>query len=188
MQRIPPFDRKINDRHVDRAYQREDGGRLVGTTWIVDRGGKRQIAQIKEKQDQFRSQACVPYPPRAPGWPAPECTGPQRDECHQGTGRRQRVRHHRRQACIECQADTGPERHDHVDEHRHPRRRHMDENDAIGVALLKVRGRGEQRNVQADHRENDGDPHEPGHHFSGQRIEGLRRGILQPVHIANLFK
>ena len=55
-----------------------------------------------------------------------------------------------RQARIQYQADRGPQRHHHVQEHRHPGRRDVDKNDAVGLALLGVGGRDHEADVQAD--------------------------------------
>ena len=53
---------------------------------------------------------------------------------------------------LNAEPDAGPERHHDVDEHRHPGRRHVDEDDPVGLALLRVGGRDEEADVQARRR------------------------------------
>ncbi len=57
----------------------------------------------------------------------------------------------------------------------------MDEDDAVGVALLGV-GRGDpQAQVQADRAQDHGRDRKPRHHPPRQRIKALRRGVFEPV-------
>ena len=97
---------------------------------------QRDEAEVQEQQDQFRGEARVPDPPGAPGRLAPQRAGPQRDEGEQRAGGRERRGHHAREARVERQAEPGPAGHHQVEEHRHPGRRHVDEDDAVGLALL----------------------------------------------------
>ena len=65
------------------------------------------------------------------------------------------LRHHRRQPRVEDQPDARPRTPSQIEEHRHPRRRHVDEDDAVGLALLRVGGRDEEADPEAATREHD---------------------------------
>src|SRR5204862_117658 len=86
------------------------------------------------------------------------------------------------QARVERQADRRPERHDDIEEHRHPCRRHVDEDDAVGLALLRVGRRDEEADVEARERQRRGEHRADARDLPGEREEGLRRGVPEPVH------
>src|SRR5439155_10689380 len=58
------------------------------------------------------------------------------------------ARHHAREPGVEREPQSRPERHDQIEEHRHPGRRNVNEDDAIGLALLSVGGSDEESEVQ----------------------------------------
>ena len=62
----------------------------------------------------------------------------------------------------------------------------MDEDNAVGITLLKVGRRDEESDVQADADRRKCSDRKPRDHPPGQRKERLRRRILEPVnsHIA----
>ena len=79
VQRVPPVDRELDDRQVDRADQAQDRGGARAARRIVERVVERDVAEIEEEQDQDRGEARVPHPERAPHRLAPEAAGDQRD-------------------------------------------------------------------------------------------------------------
>ena len=82
---------------------------------------------------------------------------------------------------VEGQPESCPESHDQIDEHRHPRCRNVQKDDAIAFALLGI-SRGDQKtNGQTGNAEERRQRPEPGNHFAGQRIESLRAGESVPV-------
>ena len=64
----------------------------------------------------------------------------------------------------------------------------MDEDNAIGVALLKIGRSDEESDVQADADQRERGGGKPRNHPPCQRVEGLWRRILEPVdaHEAHL--
>ena len=142
---------------------------------VVDRGAQRDVAQVEEQQDQRGGQPRVPDPVGSPGGATPQGTGPQRNEGHQRAGRCDRLGHHRRQPGVEGQADAGPEGHRHVQEHRHPGRRHMDVDDPVRIALLGVGRRHEEADVQPGDGEQGSQHGEQRHQFPGQWVKHVRR-------------
>src|SRR5207247_10028750 len=108
---------------------------------------ERHEAEIEEEQDQLRSQARVPYPPSAPGGLSPEGASPEREKRKERAGGRNRARHHAREPGVERETESRPERHAQVEEPRHPGCRNVDEDDAIGLALLGVGGCAEKTDV-----------------------------------------
>src|SRR3954466_15786287 len=95
------------------------------------------------------------------------------------------MRHHRRQPGIEHQTDAGPERHDRINEHRHPGSRHMNENNPVRLTLLEIGWREEKCDIQADQPEQRGKRSEPRQHLASQRVKSLWGGILEPAHVLN---
>ena len=138
MQGVPPFDREIDHRHVDHADQCKEAAGPVATARVVDGGLECQHGEVQEQQDQLRRQPRIPHPPGAPHRLAPQGAGPERQEGEHGAGRHQCLRHHERQAGVHHQPHRTPERHHDVDQHRHPRGRHVQENDAVAFALLEI--------------------------------------------------
>ena len=108
VQRVPPVDRELDDRHVDRADQRQDRRRAraprPGSSTVAP---QRDHAEIHQEQHQHRGQPRVPHPIGAPHRPAPQRAG---DEAEQGEGRadrRRRLARRRRRAdgaTPECRA------------------------------------------------------------------------------------
>jgi hypothetical protein len=143
VQGVPPLDREIDDRNVHHADQRQDGAGLVGPARIVDRRLQGDEADVEEEQDQFRGQARVPHPPGAPHRLAPQGAGPQREESIRAPvgASAEAIMPDRR--VLKASPMAGPEGHHQVDEHRHPRGRHVQEDDPVAFALLRV-GRREQ--------------------------------------------
>ena len=88
MQRVPPIDRELDDRDVDGADQREDGGGAAGAARLLDRLPQRDQAEIEQEQHQHRGEPRVPHPIGAPHRLAPERAGDQRDEGEGGADRR----------------------------------------------------------------------------------------------------
>ena len=119
---------------------------------IVERLVERDVAEVEEEQDQHRGQARVPDPEGAPHRLAPEAAGDQRDRGERRADRRRSARRDLGQRMAPDQPDDARPRHHRVDHQRHPRRRHVDEHDPIGLALLVVRRRDQQGEVQADQR------------------------------------
>ena len=188
MQRVPQVDRKIDDRHVDRADQHQDRAGAVGTVLVLDGAGQRHVAKIHEQQDQRRGHPGVPGPVGAPGGLAPQRAGPQRDGRHQRPGRRQRGDHHRRHPGAVDQVQHRIDRHHQIDEHRHPGGRDVDEDDPVDLALLEV-GRGhEQAQPQAGQAGEHGSHGKPRDQFSGQRMKALRGGIAEQVHSSEVLR
>ena len=180
VQRVPPLHREVDDRHVDHADQCQHRAGAVGAARVVDRGLEGDEADVEKEQDQFGRQPCVPHPPGAPGRLAPQRAAPQREEGEQCPGGGDRGGHHPRKPGVEDEAERAPQRHHDVEEHRHPRRRHVQEDDAVGLALLEVGRRDEEAEVQAGEREHHGQNPEIGNQSSCQREERLRCGIAQP--------
>jgi hypothetical protein len=116
----------------------------------------------------------------APCRAAPQGTGPQCHDREHRAGGRQGLRHHGRQAGVPDQGGGAPARHDQVEEHGHPGRGHVDEDDPVGLALLVVGGRDDEAQVQTDQREQSRGPREPGNEPAGQRVEGSGRCKLEP--------
>ena len=131
VQRVPPLHREIDDRHVDAADDRQQRPGPVGAARVVDRRDQGEEAGVEEEQDQLRGQARVPDPPGAPGRLAPERAGPEGEEGEHRPGRRDRPRRHRGQPGVEGPADRRPERHHQVEQHRHPGRGDVDEDDPV---------------------------------------------------------
>src|SRR5437588_2834737 len=181
VQRVPPLYRVIDDRDVHYADDREQRAGAFRPPPVVDRCLQRHEAEVQEQQDQLRRKARVPGPPGAPGRPAPERAGPQRDEGEQRAGRRQSARHHVREPRVECQTYRRPERHPHVEEHRHPRRRDVNEDDAVGLALLRVGRRDEESHVEAHRAEHGRRGAAPARDHPRDRIERLRRRVPEPL-------
>src|SRR5882672_828546 len=182
VQRVPPLYRVIDDRDVHYADDREQRAGAFCPPPVVDRRLQRHEAEVQEQQDQLRREARVPDPPGAPGRLAPERARPQRDEGEQRAGRRQCARHHVREPRVERQTCRRPERHHHVDKHRHPRRRDVNEDDAVGLALLRVGRRDEQADVEARGAQYSRRRAAPTRDHSRDRIERLRRRIPEPLH------
>ena len=151
VQRVPPVHRELDDGDVDHAHQRQDRGGAGALGRIVEGGVERDVAEIEEEQHQHRGEPRVPHPPGAPHRLPPERAAQERDEGEGGAHRGARLRHQVRQRMPPDEAGRAAERDHDVDEERHPRRRHVDEDDPVGVALLIVR----RRHVEAKHQAGD---------------------------------
>jgi hypothetical protein len=57
----------------------------------------------------------------------------------------------------------------------------VDENDAVGLALLVIRRGHEESDIESGNAQYRGCPAEPRNHFSRERIEGLGRGVPEYV-------
>ena len=167
--------REVDDRHVDAADDGDQRAGPVGAARVVDRGDDGEEAGVEEEQDQLRRQARVPDPPGAPGRLAPERAGPEGEQGEHRAGRRDRARHHRRQPRVEGPADRGPERHHEVEQHRHPRRRHVDEDDPVGLALGGIGRRAEEADVEPGRGQRGGRGPAPGTSQPASRRSGPGR-------------
>ena len=156
MQRVPPIDGEFYDRQIDHAYQRQHRARPPAARGIIEAIHQRDITDIEEEQHQHRGEACVPDPPCPPHGLAPERAG---DEAEEREGRAQGccgLSRDIRERMPPDQRDRARERQKCVGEACHPCRRHVHEHDPHGLALLVVRRRHEERQVepkrQADRR------------------------------------
>ena len=98
MQRVPPIDRELDDRNVDRADQRQHRRRARAAARIFGGPIEREHAEIEQEQHQHGGEPRVPHPIGAPGRPAPQRAGDQADECEGGADRRGRLGRRRRPA------------------------------------------------------------------------------------------
>mmetsp|Transcript_22393 Transcript_22393/g.88640 ORF Transcript_22393/g.88640 Transcript_22393/m.88640 type:complete len:287 (-) Transcript_22393:360-1220(-) len=120
--------------------------RVIGA---VDRGRQRDEAEVEQRQQQRRREPGIPHPPGAPGGPAPQRTGDEGEHREQRAGGRQRAHQHKGQPCAPGQAPQRPEGHRAIADHRDPGGRHMQVEDAVGLALLGVGRRDEQAQREA---------------------------------------
>ena len=145
VQRAPPGHAEVDDRHVDRAHDGQQRGGAVAAPRIVVRGLQRDAADVQEQQQQFRRQPRIPHPPGAPGRLAPQrsrSTARRRSSARQwAPARTANIADSR---VLSTSPSASPEGHREVHHHRHPRRGHVDEDDAVGVALLEVGRRDHQ--------------------------------------------
>ena len=72
--------------------------------------------------------------------------------------------------------DHAGDRHHRVDHERHPGGRHVHEHDPVGLALLVVGRRDDQREIQAEHAEHDGEPAGPRQDRVGDPLVAQRVG------------
>src|SRR3546814_18514481 len=77
MQAVPPDYGAIDDRNVDGPDQSENrchAAHAPTSACVIDAAciGKRDIAQLTEQQHQHARHAAIPFPPRPPGWTAPD--------------------------------------------------------------------------------------------------------------------
>ena len=79
--------REHDDRQVDGADQRQDGGGAVAVLRIIEGADQRDMAEIQEEQHQHRGKAGIPDPIGAPHRLAPERSGDQADEGEAGADR-----------------------------------------------------------------------------------------------------
>jgi len=119
----------------------------------------------------------------APHWLAPKRAGPQRQKCKQGTGGIYSAGHHARQAGVEGQAQHTPKRHGQVNDHRHPTRWHVHEDDAVALALLKVARRNRKAQPHTRQHQRRGQRGKPRPRLARQTIKGLRRSVVKPIDI-----
>ena len=178
VQRVPPLHREMHDRHVHQTDQRKETGGAGGSAAILDRGVQPDHAQIQEQQHQFRCQARIPGPPGAPHRLAPDRAGDQGHEGEGGADRRAAHRQGFRQLDPPDQRDEGIDRHHRVDRQAHPRRRYMDEQDAIAVALLIIGRHHEQSLPHAEDQHRQRQDEEPGRPARSEGMESGRRAHL----------
>ena len=91
MQRVPPVDRELDDREVDRADQSEHRRRARAAAGILGGPIEREHAEIEQEQHQHRGQPRIPHPIGAPGRAAPERAGDETNEGEGGADRRRRL-------------------------------------------------------------------------------------------------
>src|SRR5690349_12069328 len=87
MQRPPPQDRIMDDRQVDGADKAEESREPALPAALLLGSRKRDIAEIKEEQDQHGGQAPVPFPPGSPSRTAPDRSSQQTDRRESSTCR-----------------------------------------------------------------------------------------------------
>jgi hypothetical protein len=167
VQSVPPLHRKIDDGHIHRADDGQQGGGTVGAARIIDGSVQGDKTKVQKQQDQFGSQTRIPYPPRSPHRLAPQRARPQRDEGEQRARRSHRGRHHGRQARVKNQSQGRIARHDEIQEHRQYRSRNVDEHDAVGLALYRIHGGDKEADVQTDHKQDGRRKREPRNQLSG---------------------
>ncbi len=145
MQRVPPDDRISNDRNIDRADQRKNGGGAGGAGGFLDGCPQRDIAEIEKEQDQNGGHPRIPLPPRAPHRLAPERAGDEREKGERSAYGRRRLGAEIGKRMTEDQRDGGGNRHDRITEHGKPGGRDMHIHDPHRIALLIVGWRGHER-------------------------------------------
>ena len=173
MQGVPPLHREINDGNVHHAYDRDQGAGLVGALPIRYGALQSEKSEVKKEQNEFARQTCIPHPVGAPCGTSPERTGEERQERHHGPRGRHRRGVNRTHPVLRCESRRGKDRHHHVDQHAHPRGRHMNEKNAVGVSLRRINGADEKCKAK---------PHQEKHrrHRIKPR-DGLRRDAVKPL-------
>ena len=151
---------------------RQQARGACGGAAVIDGVVQADHAEIQEQQDQFRGQARVPVPPRAPHRLAPDRTGQQGDQGEGGADRRAGHRQDFAQLDAPDQCDGGVDRHQPEHGHAHPCAGHVYVEDAEAVALLVVGRHLEQGAVQA-----------PGHHQQAQSIAPRRPARGEAVEV-----
>ena len=156
MQRAPPGHGEMHDRQIDRASEAQDRRETRRLGLVLHRRPQGDVADIGEKQHEHGRQACVPYPPGAPCWRAPQRAG---DQAQASIGRANRGRCARRdirQRVAPDQTHEARDRHEHIDAHRPPGCRHMHIHDPHRCALHGVLGGKHQRPAPSDGEHRDG--------------------------------
>ena len=176
MERVPPLHGEVDDRHVDHAHDADDARGAVGAALVVNGGVQRDEAEIEEEEDELRRQASVPHPVRAPGRTAPEGAREERDEGHQRARGGHRLGKHEADAVVAPQTDGAEDSHQHVEQHREPGGRDVDEDDAIGVALARIDRAHEEAQVEAHDEEHECQPENPRDDLACEAVEVLRVG------------
>ena len=78
VQRVPPIDREFDHRNIERPDQRKHRDDAAGAALVLEGAPQRDDAEIDEKEDEGRGHPPVPFPEGAPGRPAPQRAGEQR--------------------------------------------------------------------------------------------------------------
>ena len=122
-----------------------------GAARIVDRAPERDQTEIEDEEHEDRGQARVPDPIGPPHRLAPERAGGEADEGESGAERRRGLLRRVGERMAPDERAKRSNRHDAIDEGRHPGRRHMQIHDLDRLALLIV-GRGGEREDRARRR------------------------------------
>ena len=149
------------------ADQRQDRDGARGAARIVDRLPQRDDAEIHEEQHEHRGQPRVPDPVGAPHRLAPQRAGDEADQRETGPDRGGGLLRDVGERMPPDERAERRGRHDAVEAEREPGRRHVQEHDADGFALLVV-----GRRQEPGHREPDGEEHRGGGRQERQRRAG----------------
>ena len=183
MQGVPPFDRKINDRHVDTTHDGDQCSSALCPFDIVNGRGQCNEAHVQKKQDQLRGQSCIPNPPSPPHGLAPQGTSQQGQSGKNSTRGCQSLGHHARQTGLEGQSHDTPKTHGQIHHHRHPRDGHMNKNDSVALPLLRINGGHHQAQPQTHQRQNASSSSAPRPQGAAQAKEVLRRCVIKPMNV-----
>ena len=147
MQCVPPFDREFDDGQVYCADQGHPAGGFLALLGIVEAARNHDQAHIDEKQDQDARQPCIPDPPRAPAFDAPERSG---NQANRGQGRADGgggLNIKASQSVFPDQIDQRSDAHGAIAHHRGPCGGDVDIHDAHIFRLLVIRRGGYEREV-----------------------------------------
>ena len=179
MQGVPPVDRELDDRQVDGPDEGQDRDRAGGPGRLLDGVPEREDAAIHEEEHQHRGEPRVPDPVGAPHRLAPERAGDEADQRKGGADRGGGLLRHVGQGMAPDQGAERRGRHDDVEEQRQPGRRHVQEHDPHGLALLVIRRRHEQGQVEPDRQRQRGGAAEPGQQPAAEAHEAGRVGEIE---------
>ncbi len=141
MERVPPLDRKLDDRDIDRADEREHRDDPRRAARIFDGAPERDDAEIHQEQHQHRREPRIPDPIGAPHRLAPERAGEQADQRETGADRRGSLLGDIGERMAPHQSAQRGNAHEHPRQAPEPGGRHVDEHDLHRGALLVVVGR-----------------------------------------------
>ena len=180
VKRPPPQHRIMDDRQVDRADQPEQRRHPPLPAPLALGRGQGDVAEIEEEQDQHRGQPAVPFPPGAPGRPAPDRAGRQaqrgkgrarRSHCPAGNGCKRMAPD---QLADRCGGDRRPAGH------AEPGGGNVDVEDADGFALQIIGRSDRQPADKPAARSNSADAQQPRRGRAGNLQEA--GGIGVTVH------
>ena len=174
MQRIPPRDREVDDRHVDDAYNGEHRAGAIGFAKIVIGRAQSHVPEVQEQQNQLRGETRIPGPPCAPHRSAPDGSGRQTQEGKRGTDRRGRRRQRMGKFDPPDQAHRGGHSHDRVTHERQPSGRGVYVDDAKRITLLVIRGCKDEPRIESVRHQQGRRNREPRDHLARDSIE-MRR-------------
>ena len=109
-----------------------------GARRLLDRAPQRDHAEIHQEQHQHRGEPRVPHPIGAPHRPAPQRAGDEAEEREGGADRRRGLGGDVGERMPPHQRAERRDAHQRPAEHAEPGRRHVDEHDLHGRALLVV--------------------------------------------------